>query len=42
MDERVAYWRLNHGVNITVRRRENRQGYKAGALKEALDELEHW
>lgn len=33
VDERAAYWR-NTGIDITVIRRTNRSGYKAGALAE--------
>jgi len=35
VDERVAWWR-RQGVDITVVRRTNREGYKAGALAHGL------
>lgn len=34
VDEKVAEWR-ERGINIDCVRRTNRQGYKAGAMKEA-------
>ena len=37
----AALFFRNQGVQITVLRRENRQGYKAGALKEGLEALGH-
>ena len=33
VDEQVAEWR-ERGVRVECRRRTNRQGYKAGAMKE--------
>ena len=41
VDTAVAAW-VQRGVNITARRRTNRQGYKAGALKEGLLDIPHW
>lgn len=38
VDARVIHWR-EMGVNCVCIRRTNRQGYKAGALKEGLDLL---
>ena len=38
MDDKVAEWR-ERGVNVYALRRTNRSGYKAGALKEGLEEL---
>lgn len=38
MDESVESW-CRRGVDCRVRRRTNRQGYKAGAMKEGLEEL---
>lgn len=38
VDARVIYWR-EMGINCVCIRRTNRQGYKAGALKEGLDLL---
>ncbi|RNC79412.1 MAG: glycosyltransferase [Balneola sp.] len=35
VDKRVAYWK-EQGINIEVFRREERKGYKAGALKDAI------
>ncbi len=35
MDDKVLEWR-ERGVAVHVRRRTNRQGYKAGALKEGM------
>ncbi|KAI3648393.1 hypothetical protein MP228_006247 [Amoeboaphelidium protococcarum] len=36
IDERVMYW-VRHGVNIEVRRRPHRNGFKAGAMNEAMN-----
>lgn len=36
VDARAAFWR-ERGVNLRVVRRENREGYKAGALAEGLE-----
>lgn len=38
VDDKVAEWR-ERGVNVYALRRTNRSGYKAGAMKEGLDEL---
>ena len=38
VDDKVAEWR-ERGVNCYALRRTNRSGYKAGALKEGLEEL---
>jgi beta-mannan synthase len=38
VDEKAAEWR-ERGVAIDVLRRTNRQGYKAGAMKEGMDAL---
>ncbi|GAB4820248.1 hypothetical protein N2152v2_007294 [Parachlorella kessleri] len=38
VDEKVAEWR-ERGIDIDVVRRTNRQGYKAGAMKEGMDLL---
>lgn len=38
VDDKVAEWR-ERGVNCYALRRTNRSGYKAGAMKEGLDEL---
>ena len=38
VDDKVAEWR-ERGVNVYALRRTNRSGYKAGALKEGLEEL---
>lgn len=38
VDDKVFEWR-ERGVNITHRWRSNRQGYKAGAMAEAMDDL---
>lgn len=37
VDKRVAYWR-EHGLDISVVRRTDRTGYKAGALKYGLEQ----
>lgn len=36
VDEKVAFWEAR-GINIKVMRRQNRQGYKAGAMSYGLD-----
>ncbi len=38
IQDAVASWR-ERGVNITYRWRSNRQGYKAGAMAEAMDDI---
>ena len=38
VDDKVAEWR-ERGVNVYALRRTNRGGYKAGAMKEGLEEL---
>jgi beta-mannan synthase len=38
VDEKVSEWR-ERGVNVVCLRRTNRQGYKAGAMKEGMDVL---
>lgn len=38
VDEKVAEWR-ERGMNVDCMRRTNRQGYKAGAMKEGMDVL---
>ena len=38
VDEKVEEWR-ERGVNVVCLRRQNRQGYKAGAMKEGMDVL---
>ncbi len=38
VDEKVAEWR-ERGMNVECMRRTNRQGYKAGAMKEGMDIL---
>jgi beta-mannan synthase len=38
VDEKVAEWR-ERGMNVDCMRRTNRQGYKAGAMKEGMDIL---
>lgn len=40
VDEHVAEW-ARRGFQITCLRRTNRQGYKAGALREGMTELTH-
>lgn len=39
VDDKVLRWR-EKGVQVEVRRRTNRKGYKAGALKEGLEHLQ--
>ncbi len=34
VDERATYWK-NQGIDVTIVHRENRQGFKAGALRDA-------
>lgn len=38
VDDKVAEWR-ERGVNVYALRRTNRSGYKAGAMKEGIEEL---